>query len=271
MTDRIRKLFILRKQSDTVKLMFLFAVAGIGFLCQIVRHVWGIYDYVNAPAEYVLTADRAVTKAHVDELRQMHGVTGVSPQAEISVIAMYRGTETPLSCTALSQDYMEDMFDTELSAATKRFYMNEAAFSEWKALLSDSDINVPEPGRAEQAHGSTEIGIRYCLPETSPKSAKLIVTQTGEEEGIICTADSDGSLLREACSLRVRFGTHDLDGIRLDRLGNMGYEIENKQVVLAEEYEVKERLLHIRYSLFCCAICLVSALSLRSRKARFVD
>lgn len=271
MTDKIRKLLILRKQSDTVKLMFLFAVAGIGFLCQIVRNVWGIYDYVNSPAEYVLTADCPVTKAHVDKLRQMHGVTRVSPQAEISVIAVYQGTEMPLSCTALSQDYMEDMFDTKLSAATKRFYMNEAAFSKWKSMLSDGNINVPEPWQAEQAHGSIEFGIRYCLPETSLKSAKLIVMQTGEEEGVICTADSDGSLLREARSLRVRFGTHDLDGIWLDRLGNMGYEIENKEIVLAEEYEVKERLLHIRYSLFCCVICLVSAFSLRSRKARFVD
>lgn len=269
MIDKIRKFFLLRKQSDTVKVMFILAVAGVGFLCRVVWHVWGIYEYVNTPAEYVLAADRAVTKAQVDELRQMHGVMGVSPQSEISVVAVYEGTETELSCTVLSQEYMEDMYDTKLSAATKRFYMNEAAFSEWKSMLSDSGKDVPE--RTEQARANTEFAIRFCLPEASPKSAKLIVTQTGEEEGVIYTADSDGSLLREACSLRVRFGTHDLDGVRLDRLGNMGYEIENKEVVLAEEYEVKERLFHIRYSLFCCAVCLVTVFLLRSCKGRFVD
>lgn len=271
MIDKIRKFLILRKRSDTVKIMFILAVAGVGFLCRVVWYVWGIYDYVNTPAEYVLAANRTVTKAHVDELRQMHGVTGASPQAEISVIVVYRGTETPLSCTVLSQEYMEDMYDTKLSAATKRFYMNEAAFSEWKSMLSDSNINVPEPGRAEQARRNAEFAIRYCLPEASPKSAKLIVTQTGEEEGVICTADPDGSLLREACSLRVRFGTHDLDGIRVSRFGEMGYEIENEEVVLAEEYKVKERFFHIRYSLFCCAVCLATVFSLRSCKARFVD
>lgn len=257
MINRVRRFFKLRKQSDTVKIICIFAIVGAAFLCNTVYHVYGIYHYVNTPVEYVLTTGEVVKKVHVDELLQSEEVMRVSRQMMIPVTLTYQGIETTVSCTMLSQEYVEGMFDTELSASTRKFYMNEAAFQEWKNLLSEGNDGMPDLADDGQAYGDTELDIRYHLPEESSKSAKLIVAENGEEDGFVCVAEDDSRLLKEACSLRVQFGTHDLDGLHVDKLRKLGFEIENEEVVIEEEYEIKERLLHIKYGLFCSALCLV--------------
>lgn len=97
------------------------------------------------------------------------------------------------------------------------------------------------------------------------KTAKLVVIEGGamdEEEGgcgFSCMVETDSRLLKEAYLLRIRFRNHDLDGLQVKALRDLGYEIQNEGVLIKEEYEIKGKLLHIQYGLTLCAACVIAA------------
>ena len=97
------------------------------------------------------------------------------------------------------------------------------------------------------------------------KTAKLVVIEGGamdEEEGgsdFSCMVETDSRLLKEAYLLRIRFRNHDLDGLQVKALRDLGYEIQNEGVLIKEEYEIKGKLLHIQYGLTLCASCVIAA------------
>lgn len=112
-----------------------------------------------------------------------------------------------------------------------------------------------------------------------PKSAKLVVIKGGGvegekkgEAGFSCMAETDSRLLKEAYMLRIRFRKHDLDGLQVKGLKDLGYEIQNEGALIEEEYEVKMKLLHIQYGLALCAVCViavwVTGRLLRARRIR---
>lgn len=287
MYGRIRAFLRLRRQNDTVKIIGILALAGAVSFASALYHAREIYHYVDTPAEYVLTGEGAVSKKRVDELRQREGVAAVSRQMERPVTVMYRGTPADMSCTALSREYMERLFGAELLNGTKKIFMNEAAFSEWKRALEEKNGETAYLGEADGEDVKT-FDIRYALAEEAGgiraaegsegadagvsvsagvpafKSAQLVVVKGGEES-FICMAEDEGILLRQADSLRVTYAKHDLDGLHVETLRKLGYALENEETVTAGEYEVEVKLLHIRYGLLLCAVCAVSACALKRR------
>lgn len=292
MGTKIRNFLRLRKQSDTVKIICLFVLTGVVFLVGTVYHAWGIYAYVNTPAEYILTADGMVSRKRMDELLQTKDVSKVSRQMEISAVVQYEGAQTTVDCTMLSPDYMAELFGAEVSEGTSRIYMNEAAFAEFKEAISENSGGMTDGEEKESREGESELTVRYSLgedavavrgvdradgddtgdgtgtdrgtPVTKYRSAKLIVRKADREEAesFIYTAETESQLLREATGLRVRFETHDLDGLHVDNLKKLGYEIENEEMIMEEEYELQMKLLHIRYGLVVCGICIIGAVML---------
>lgn len=262
----------LRKQSDMVKLIGIFALVAAACLVSVVCHAWEIYSYVNTPAEYVLAGE--VSQKRLEELRQNEEVAMVSQQMEIPVSISYQGVKAEISATVLSKEYIEGMYGAGAAAGTRRIYMNEAAFSELRLALSEKHVDMGQAGRSD---GSEEYDIRYFMAEVPEnpegddavaapgyKMAKLIVRGTEERAHAVFTVGTDRWLRKRAGSLRVRFTKHDLDGLHVEWIGKLGYTIENEAVVVAEEYEVKQKLLHIQYGLLCGAVCLVAGVVLKS-------
>lgn len=264
MNNKIRGFLRLRKQSDTVKVICLFALAAAAFFASVIYHTWDIYRFVNTPAEYVLAGEGTISPKRMDELEQMGDVAGVSRQMEVSITVMCRGMSTVIKCNLLSQDYMEKLLDIKLPTGTKRIYMNEAAFSEMLQGISEENEDLTDVESLKLAAGSTGLDIRYSMAETY-KSAKLIVAKEDgqEEKDFTCTAEAEGRLLREAYGLRVLFERHDLDGLHVERLRKLGYEIENEEAVITEENEIRTKLLHIQYGLLSFGICLVAIFTLK--------
>ncbi len=264
MNNKIRGFLRLRKQSDTVKVICLFALAAAAFFASVIYHTWDIYRFVNTPAEYVLTGEGTISQKRMDELAQMGDVAGVSRQMEVSITVMYRGMSAVINCNLLSQDYMEKLFDIKLPIGTKRIYMNETAFSEMLQGISEENEDLTDVESLKLAASSTGVDIRYSVAE-SYKSAKLIVAKDDgqDEKALACTAEAEGRLLKEAFSLRVLFDKHDLDGLHVEQLRKMGYGIENKEVVITEENEIQTKLLHIQYGLLSFGICLIASFALK--------
>lgn len=276
MGNRIKRFFKLRKQSDIVKIICALALAGILCFISVLYHVWGIYHYVNTPAEYILTGDGVVSKKRVDELLKSEGVAKVSRQMDVPVEIMYRGAKAIVNCSMLSKEYVEEMFDAKPLTSTKTIYMNEAAFSELQQAFWENNESTPDMEIQELADGGTEFDIRYSMEEgftgsdgddtavsSQFKAAKLMVEKfKGQEESFSCIAETDGRLLKEDVSIRVQFEKHDLDGLQVSNLRKLGYSIENENVLITEEYEIKIKLLHIQYGLLCFSICLIGAITL---------
>lgn len=276
MKDKIRYFFKIRKQNDMVKLICLFVLAEIAFVISVVYHAGRILYYVNTSAEYVLTGENAVSKKRMDELLQNRDVGMVSRQMEIPITIFYRGVGMQVNVTVLSQEYMEKMLGEEVPTGTKRVYMNETAFSELQRVFSEKNVEIK---REEKTGDRTEYDIRYCITEvpedpegndgtaviSDQRTAKLVVQDLGGQEGdcAVFITGMGSELQKDACSLRVQFIKHDLDGLHVSHLRKQGYVIENEDSVIQEEYVIRENLLHIRYGLLCCVICLIATFALK--------
>ncbi len=283
MKNRIKTFLRLRKQNDLVKIICILGLAGVGFFASVMYHVWGLYQYVDTPAEYVLTGNEGISKKGMDELEHYKGVMQVSRQMDTSVTLTYKGSEGTMECTMLSQEYMENMFHIKVPSGTKRFYMNETAFDQWKQALMETNEQLGSVVGTAQSDGNLEIDVHYSMLDISAddmfsgggdvsagevyKTAKLVVIKNEEENGeeeksFVCTVGTDSQLLKDAFKLRVKFAKHDLDGLQVSKLRKMNYVIENEDVVITEEYEIKMKLFHAQYGLLCLAICAVAVFAL---------
>lgn len=263
---KIREFLRLRKQNDTVKLMCFCILIGAGFFVNVLYHAGTLYHSVQSPVEYQLIRESKVTDEQISELAQEEDVSAVSRSLDIPVTVKYQGQETMMTCTMLSKSYIETVYGITASGSEKRYYMNEKAFKEIQTGFLENNVslekgNITEYGEEykiqylEEEEGSEEEN----MPQQTFHSAKLVVLKekTEQETALIFTVE-DGTGLNKADSARVLFSRYDLDGIRMENLTKMGYEVQNEQMLAMEEYEMKIRLFHIRYGILVCAVFLVA-------------
>lgn len=285
MINKLRYLFRLRRQSNTVKIIFIFGLIGIISIIRTGYYAWEIYHYANSPAEYVLAGDGTITQEQIDELLLDESVTMVSRQMEIPITIIYGGTKKVLDATMLSGEFIEGTLNVkkDSAAGTKRIYVDEETFSQ---VLRENTFEDEDAAKQSNSISGTSLDIRCQMDESTPatdpegsqdgsadtsepkySTAKLISAKSvgavhGTEESFIYIADSNHRLLKEACSLRVQFESHDLDGLQVKHLRALGYSIENEDIIQTEEYEIKYKLLHIQYGLLCFALCLLASCTL---------
>lgn len=279
MINKLRFIFRLRKQSDTIKIVFIFGIIGILSIIQTGYYTWEIYHYMNSPAEYVLTGDGNITQENVDELLQEETIAMVSRQLDLPITVMYNGTKTVLDATILSKDFIAENLNLkeDLAAETKKIYVDEETFSQFLLEEKDNQDDIlditsldihcqmgDESPDADSDEGGEKGADR---PEQKYSAAKLISTKSvgaahGAEESFIYIADVNQRLLKNASSLRVQFKKHDLDGLQVKHLRTLGYSIVNEERIQEEEYELEVKLLHIRYGLLCFALSLLASCTL---------
>ncbi len=264
---KIREFLRLRKQNDTVKMMCIFALAAAGFFANVLCNAGKLYHSVQSHVEYQLIRGSVVTNVHISDLQQIEDVAAVSRSVDLPVTIKYQNQETMMTCTMLSQSYIETVYGIQTSGSEKRFYMNEAAFEEIQAVFQENNVSFEKGDIAEYG---TEYKIQYLEEETGTeednmqqkpfRSARLIVLKEKEEQedALICTVEDGTKLSKEADSVRILFARHDLDGLRLSNLKKMGYEVQNEQILAVDEYEMKISLHHIQYGILICAVCMVT-------------
>lgn len=277
MINRIKDLIRLRKQNDAVKIMLFFFLAGITSAFSILYHAREIYYFVNTPAEYVLSSNQIISGKQVQTLLQMKDVVRISRQLDTSLTIKYRGKEAVISAVLLSQDYIEKMYDTTLPSGAKRIFLDPVSFENLQQEWSEDGVEgVGIDSR--QAEHNEGMDVRYAMMEMLPdqtgetaediltdQPARLIVTkpENQEGEGLVCLVGSESQLLKGANGLRIQFRSHDLDGLQVDHLEKLGYQIENEERVMEQEFAMKMKLLHIRYGLLILGGCLVAVFAIR--------
>jgi len=261
-----------RKQSDTVKMICIFAMAGIASIASMFYHLGKIYQYVQSPVEYRLIGETIITQEHIQAFMEIDGENGVTPSLEIPVTIKYQGKEAMINCTLLSKAYMETVYELPVAGSTKRYYMNEAAFGKLQADLRENGDVFFQQG--DVTDDGTEYEVKSLenvkVPEEGEdveqpvfRSAKLVVVKEGleQEEPFVCAVENGTRLFKEANSVRVQFQHHDLDGLQVAAFQKMGYGMENEETLTAERYEIKIKMLHIRYGM-CLAIACLTTVSM---------
>lgn len=89
----------------------------------------------------------------------------------------------------------------------------------------------------------------------------MIKNKVADENGFVYTAGTASGLQNDVNMLRVRFEKRDLDGLRVEQFRKQGYEIENENEIIREEYEIQNKMIHIQSGLFSCGICLIALIS----------
>lgn len=282
MLNKIRYFLKLRRQNDTVKIMVILVLAGVVSVVSILYHAGLIYYYVKTPVEYVLTADHVISTEQIGVVQQLEGVSRISRQIEIPITLQYQGAETEMQAVLLSQEYVEEMYGVKLPSGGRRIFMDEKTFSSVQTEWQDSREGSVEVKSRKLDDGRVVLDVRYRIAETTAddlsnddavsnggveqldRPAQIVVAESRVqgEETFVCLADTENRLPREACSLRVQYENHDLDGLHVEQLTKLGYTIENEEMVLGEKYEIQIKLLHIRYGLVICAICLAGVFGL---------
>lgn len=259
--QRILNFFRLRKQNDTVKIICILILVGVFCLVQAVYHAGLIYQFVNTPVEYVLAGVITINDAKLREFEQTENVAAVSREMEISVSIKYKGTTVNESCVLLSRNYLERAYHVNVTGSEKVIYMNETAADNLRQTFIAQGIYISFQPTAD----NTEYDIRYAEEGTESsknyKSAKLVIIKDSLHDTLpfICMAEDGIRLSKESTALRILLKQHNLDRIQVNNFQYAGYEIENENDIIKEEYELKIRMLHIGYGVLIWGICTLSA------------
>ena len=260
---KIKEFLKLRKQSDMVKLVCIFMLAGIICMVRVVYHGIGMYRVVKQPVDYVLSGD--ISERHINEFANREDVYGVTREQLVSITLKYQGSEAEISCTLQSPAYMEAAYGIRQAGSAKKIYMKEAAFLDFYQCLSDNEINIFKE-QGTQTEEGYEYTVRYLKSDEQEddgtvkkafKTAKLVVKEDLQGDiPFVCMAENEVTLAKENGRLRILFKEQDLDGLQVEDLRKTGYVIENETAVVTEEYELRLFMLQIRYEMLLCGICL---------------
>lgn len=258
-----REFWRLRKQSDRVKVMFLFFLAGIFFLADAIHGGIEVYSLVKSPAEYV------VKNGAADELTsyQMNGIesipdTGAISRQRTSQLALKAPEgEMTVECLELSEDYLIFAYGVSEESAMKTIYLNQTAGEQLLQAFQKTEI---------EENYQTE----YILGEAggnrngeNPSSFRKLPNDTPLA---FCASDSV-RLSEGGGTVRVLMKRKDLDGMNDKRLATLGLQVVNAADMEKTAMQQEMKFMQIKYDMIALALCLGALFSLKkftlSRKA----
>lgn len=258
-----REFWRLRKQSDRVKVMCLFFLAGIFFLADAIHGGTEVYSMVKSPAEYV------VKNSAADELTsyQMNGIesipdTGAISRQRTSQLALKAPEgEMTVECLELSEDYLIFAYGVSEESAMKTIYLNQTAGEQLLQAFQKTEIEEDYQteyilGEQEEA-GTAKIRVlSEKLPNDTPQA--------------FCASDSV-RLSEGGGTVRVLMKRKDLDGMNDKRLATLGLQVVNAADIEKTAMQQEMKFMQIKYDMIALALCLGALFSLKkftlSRKA----
>lgn len=251
----------LRKQDDMVKIILALAVLGAVFMIRAVYHGIRIYQTVQSSAEYVLTADTpgGTLAGRQRELMQEENITAAGLWRQTSLTVKYQGRETALSCSELSEDYMEEVYGIRDEGAMTTIYMNQKAFS---GLLQNTDtVGYSRNGEAARTLRVTYVKEAEGDEPSRQKTAEVVLVKEGvpeDEPFVFCKGDPI-DLAKYASGIRVYAERQELYRETAERLQNKGFAIANMQKIRETEYLLQMETVKIQYGVMTAALCLFCA------------
>lgn len=259
--QHIKNFLIKRKQSDAVKLMTLFVLAGVVMLGMTLQKGIALYKLTRQRTEYVFTAgtSEGVTEAQIQYISSLEYVDAVSRQYETELVLRYMGTELTLPCRMLSEEYIERIYGRS-SSGMQTLYVSQEAYREmqkvgWCSYMAD---------------GNEENMLANILPEYDTGGVKNGVARLDMEqhmfgdEGMAAVGDADGLTLSEHPEqIRVAVAENDLTGENLRNLEKSGVMLVNETDAKRVVWEQQTQYLRLKYEAVIAILCFAAAWCLK--------
>lgn len=250
-----REFWRLRKQSDRVKVMFLFFLAGIFFLADAIHGGTEVYSMVKSPAEYV------VKNSAADELTsyQMNGIesipdTGAISRQRTSQLALKAPEgEMTVECLELSEDYLIFAYGVPEESAMKTIYLNETAGEQLLQAFQKTEIE--ENYQTEYILGEQE--------ETGMAKIRVLSEKLPNDTPLAFCASDSVRLSEGGGPVRVLMKRKDLDGMNDKRLATLGLQVVNAVDMEKTAMQQEMKFMQIKYDIIALALCMGALLSLK--------
>lgn len=258
-----------RRQKDSVKMALLLAAAAIGFLAGAAYRGVALYRTVNQPTEYVLSGGSA------SNLTDMPYLVAVSTQWESQRTLIYQGRELPVSCIALSEEYLKKVYGIEIRGSTETFYANQAAFRQMDVTEKEFFVTYrSEKGEKTEFLATVKILLAEGIPDqenplifvadsrqgVAGVQQDMAGTQQGmagvqqQQKAVMDGVDAAQSAVSGTAGgqqagdgIRVCFQRQDLEGSQRKQLERNGFTVENREQLLEVDCRKGELLLRIGY------------------------
>ncbi len=236
--NAIQRFLRMRRQSDGIKAGLLCFLLGTVLLAVTAGRIVRYATMLDAPYELILsqyTASAGDSPA-VMQLKLRDDVQAVSRQSEIKV----SNNEITLSVTLLSPQYLSAGCGLTPDSA-QTVYCNHSAMM--TLLPYQQELPAETQMQCQTDSGSRVLRFRSC--DTLPEGEPLAVMQASTAE------------LSASETYRVRMKARELGGTAVQEIQALGFDVINRDVLLAEEYEEKILLLHLRWGLLSAALAMI--------------
>ena len=255
----LKKLLLLRKQQDRVKLIVCFFTAGAIFMVRLLLFGSAFYQEQNTPAEYVLSEGETVNDGMIDRIRQWKTCKTACRQRTNTVTFQGGWGTIALEYVQIEADYLKEVYAVKETSGMQTFYLNQAAWDQIAGRMKESGMSLPE-------NGKTQMTVTTGDPEQTQKVRLLLYPDlfSEEEPRIFCMETAAG--LSDADEVRVVLSGHDTDHAAQKYFSELGFSfLEEKQIV---EQNARDTLTwtQIRYEAVLAAVCFVSAICLNRYK-----
>ena len=272
----LKKIWILRKQQDAVKMVFVFGILFVVFCSQIVYEGVQLYKKQCAPSEYVLNSTETVSGMAMERIRAQQFVSRVSFQQQMEVTFSGAWGTKSMQVYQVSEDYFKESYGCENDSGMQTYYLNATA---WKALdtamratgsgltdvteaqimiqnqdwITDSG-NDPIADGMQQKESFSTVRIRK-IPVSSKN--QWLPGICSDDAWVFCTGSS--SELSGASAMRVLLKKHDTAGEVKKAVTGLGLVVEEGKEELAEQNAEEQSWLKLRYEAVLALICLAAA------------
>ncbi|MDE6025983.1 MAG: hypothetical protein K2G45_11075 [Lachnospiraceae bacterium] len=258
----IKDFLIKRKQSDVVKLITLFVLAGMVMLGMTMQKGIALYKLTKQLTEYVFMSGTSggVTENQIYYIQNLEYVEAVSRQYETELVLGYMGTELILPCRMLSREYIENIYG-QSTLGMQTFYVNQAAYKEmqnagWCSYVADEN----------EEHVLAGILPEYNMDGLDNGVARLeLEPQIFGDEGMSSAvgATDKATLSEHPEMIRVAVTENDLTGENLRNLEKSGVVLVNETEANRVIWEQQAEYLRLKYEAVITILCFVAAWSLK--------
>ncbi|MFQ9515624.1 MAG: hypothetical protein ACLRZ9_07310 [Eubacterium sp.] len=251
----LRKFLKLRKQNDYVKIMSVIFFTGMFMLGSVAYNGVNVYQKLHTPTEYVLNAEPdKMTNEALENLIKTEGISRASTQKQLELTIGNSEEKVSFVCYQITKAYLRDVYQGNETGGMKTFYLTPKAYRK-TVLEFENEKNNNKEFQAKYEKGEEESGMAKFV---------LLESTLFEEEEVVFCEGSSSDFLKDCNEIRAYITKRDLDGTLIRHIENMGYSIENREIVQKTEYELERSFLKIKYETVIAILCLGFVIILNS-------
>lgn len=253
----IRKILRLRKQNDAVKLVFLFGILGIVFVCFVIIHIVQYAESMAEGVEYIaIDGAGSVTDEKIRTLSDVDTVLYVSRNFEQEVTFRYGEQEIRTSCYALEEAYIRQAYQIAHTSSMQIFYANDMAFS----MLSQALIPYGYEEPTDEMKVSYMAASENTEQPAQYKTAKIVRVDVGESrEPYLFCAGEPLALKKNAGELRILLDNQSESHNVIAHLNTLSMSVRNTESIEKMQTDMDTLLLKVRYECIIACLCILAA------------